>query len=104
MIKEKAGESRRPVFEERDKSARFEVGRDIIVQKIRQPQTIADRADGKLDVVDDQPPFDSGVQDLAVFFKVPAEDRAVGQTIADAVVMTQIARCLGPGMLFQIIG
>ena len=96
MVKEKAGQPRRPVFKQRNKLTRFEIGSNVIVQQVRQPQTVSDRADGKLYVVDNQTAFDRGMQNFAVLFKIPSKDCPIRQAIADAIMMTQIARCLGP--------
>jgi hypothetical protein len=81
-----------PILEHRNEPARRDVGRDVVAEQVGEPKPVEHRTDRQVDVVDDQAAGNGSVDDAAVLCKVPTEDGAVGQPIADAVVVTQVAR------------
>jgi hypothetical protein len=92
MIEEEPRHGWSPILQNRHETARCDVGGDVVAEQVGEPKPIEHGTDRQVNVVDNEAAFDGGMDDATVLGKVPTEEGAVWQTIADAIVVTQVAR------------
>ena len=65
---------------------------DIVVQQISEADAVQYRVDRQIDIIHDERAIDFGMDRPAFLLKLPAKDRAIGEAVADAIVILQILR------------